>query len=259
PYALYARHILKLEAAPMIGEEPDARDRGSLVHAVSEALVKDGIDPSAPDAPEALRAVIARVFSRLDAFPALAATWSARLSALVPDLLDYEAGRIALGLTRHAEASGAMTIDIAGEPFRLRGRADRIDLHGDGRVDIIDFKTGKPPSRKQVEAGLAPQLPMEMAMVLDGAFEGIVAAAPGDLIHVQIGAGRGGFKEQAQPAGNLHDKVRGELEALIALMRQEGFAFAAQRRPAPRRFAGDYDHLARLSEWGMESDADETG
>ena len=35
-------------------------------------------------------------------------------------------------------------------PFTLRGRADRIDAPPDGRLDILDFKTGTPPSARQV-------------------------------------------------------------------------------------------------------------
>ncbi len=46
-------------------------------------------------------------------------------------------------------------------PFTIRARADRIDTLADGRLVIIDYKTGAPPTAKQVEAGFAPQLPLE--------------------------------------------------------------------------------------------------
>ena len=62
--------------------------------------------------------------------------------------------------------------------FRLIGRADRIERRREGGLAILDYKTGTPPSQKEVDAGLAPQLLLEAAMAAAGAFgEGIAGAA----------------------------------------------------------------------------------
>ena len=55
-----------------------------------------------------------------------------------------------------------------GGVFRLTGRADRIERRRDGGLAILDYKTGTPPSQKEVDAGLAPQLLLEAAMAAAG-------------------------------------------------------------------------------------------
>ena len=47
---------------------------------------------------------------------------------------------------------------------RLTGRADRIELLADGRLSIVDYKTGSLPGRSDVELGFAAQLALEAAM-----------------------------------------------------------------------------------------------
>ena len=74
---------------------------------------------------------------------------------------------------RHTEVDGVLTIDRDGRPFRLRARADRIDEIADGGYEIVDYKTGAIPTKKDVNAGLSPQLPLEAAMIVNGAFSDI--------------------------------------------------------------------------------------
>jgi ATP-dependent helicase/nuclease subunit B len=59
-------------------------------------------------------------------------------------------------------------LEVGGTGVRLTGRADRMDLLPGGMVDIIDFKTGGQPSAKMVKALLAPQLPLEGALLRAG-------------------------------------------------------------------------------------------
>src|SRR6185437_16114929 len=42
PYDIYARHVLKLRALDPLGEEPGARERGSMIHTVFAAFVEAG-------------------------------------------------------------------------------------------------------------------------------------------------------------------------------------------------------------------------
>src|SRR5690606_28985377 len=86
----------------------------------------------------------------------------------------WEASRVEIA-TRHAEIGGSWPFMAPGGEFRLTGRADRIDLRQDGRLEILDFKTGAPPSAKQLSTGLAPQLALEVAMAKGGGFEAVPA------------------------------------------------------------------------------------
>lgn len=73
-----------------------------------------------------------------------------------------------------------------GEAVELQGKVDRIDVGGD-RCRIIDYKTGKPPSRKLVEQGVRLQVPLYMLAVAE------LLAPPGqtdiDGMYLQVGSG----------------------------------------------------------------------
>ena len=71
-------------------------------------------------------------------------------------------------------------------PFTLSGRVDRIEFLADDAAAIIDYKTGRTPSLKQVETLLSPQLPLEGAMLIRGAFPDIRAKHIAEFVHVQL-------------------------------------------------------------------------
>ena len=51
PYDIYARHVLRLRALDPLGEEPGARERGSIVHEVFARFVNDGHEVADANAP----------------------------------------------------------------------------------------------------------------------------------------------------------------------------------------------------------------
>jgi ATP-dependent helicase/nuclease subunit B len=55
---------------------------------------------------------------------------------------------------------------------KIVGKADRIDRLPDGKLAIVDYKTGVPPSGKQVEQGFALQLGTIGLMAERGGFGG---------------------------------------------------------------------------------------
>ena len=71
--------------------------------------------------------------------------------------------------------------------FTLSARADRIERRRDGRYAILDYKTGQPPTGKQVRMGLSPQLTLEAAILREGGFADIDAGASvGELAYVRF-------------------------------------------------------------------------
>ena len=93
-----------------------------------------------------------------------------------------------------------MELRAPGGPFTVTARADRIELRG-GYADVLDFKTGLPPSARQVESGVAPQLTLTAAILRAGGFEEVGPAEPGALIYVRVSGGRipGAVVERAVP------------------------------------------------------------
>src|SRR3546814_14187360 len=79
-----------------------------------------------------------------------------------------------------AEGGLAVAVEARGERPRagvaLNGRADRIDAR-DGALRIVDYKTGKPPSTRQLKAGFALQLGLLGWLADQGAFDPVTGTA----------------------------------------------------------------------------------
>jgi ATP-dependent helicase/nuclease subunit B len=140
-----------------------------------------------------------------------------------------------------------------GGTVTLEGRADRLDLLPDGAIRLVDYKTGAPPSAKDVRAGTAPQLALEALLAEQGGFEGVAAAPVGALEYWKLTG--------ALDPGEVR-RLDLDLPAVVAEARRavEGLAdrflfgrAAFLARPHPGRAAkADYAHLARIAEWSAQ-------
>ena len=120
------------------------------------------------------------------------------------------------------------------------------------------------PSEKQVRVGIAPQLTLEAAILRGGGFAGI---APGgsiaELVYVALKgrapAGESASIEFKQGDANFH------AERALAKLREIALRFENPEQPYlplvlsmwKSRY-GAYDHLARVNEWSIGGDEDET-
>jgi ATP-dependent helicase/nuclease subunit B len=153
------------------------------------------------------------------------------------------------------EQRGAHSFETPGGRFTVTARADRIELRG-GFADVLDFKTGAAPSARQVEIGIAPQLTLTAAILRAGGFEAVGPVEPGALVYVRVSGGRipGSEEVRAKPpeSGELAAKALTGLKRLCAIFDDPAKAYRAWAMPQfIGRFGGDYDHLARLWEWGV--------
>ncbi len=255
PYAIYARYVLKLQPLDAVANDPDPARRGMIFHgAIGDFMNAYPLALPATAAAE-LIAAGARHFAPLSDFPALTSFWwprflriAAWISAQEPELRQGVARVI-------AEVAGATRFEIGAEPFTLTCRADRIDLLTTGEARIIDYKTGTPPSKTQVEAGLAPQLTLQAAILAAGGFPGIGARTARALTYIKLSGG--------EPAGEIKTVALGpEITALanahLAGLKTLLAAYALQPQAyLPRAVVmreddvGDYDHLSRYREWAL--------
>jgi ATP-dependent helicase/nuclease subunit B len=273
PYAIYARHVLELEPLDAIGQEPDARQRGNLIHEALGQFVEEWRGPFDAAAELRLAELAREGLKSVEHFPEVHAIWRLRFEAITRWFIGFEAARAHAVAARFAEVGGRMEIAADGGRFVLRGRADRIDLRLDGSVDIFDFKTGSPPSSTQVLTGFAPQLGLEVAMARAGAFDGDLAKKGGDPIAgrsvanvawLGLGLVRRGepYKsavERGWTADAVGDEVLLKLQALIAAYddAERGYRSLARPQFERQRYSGDYDHLARVAEWRLSPGEDD--
>ncbi|HTN11551.1 MAG TPA: double-strand break repair protein AddB, partial [Acetobacteraceae bacterium] len=168
PYAIHARRILRLEALKPLEQATDAADYGSLVHRGMQIFLADNGAAWPADALAQLRRAMDAALQRAPLRAALREWWRPRLYRIAAWVAEVEVARrsVAAPVALATEAKGDWLVD----GFTLTGRADRIERRADGSLAILDYKTGAPPSQKEVEQGFAPQLPLEAAMAAAGAF-----------------------------------------------------------------------------------------
>lgn len=263
PYAIFARRILHLDRLDPIGRDVGAAERGTFLHEVLAEFVAEGHPFRGVAALARLLAIGEEKLAAFHAFPEVVVLWRARLAAIAPWWLAEEAARAATVAERHAEVGGRLERVIDGIPFVLTGRADRIDLRTDGAVALLDYKTGKPPTEKQVQSLLSPQLALETAMLIAGGFDrpGTTAFAGrpiAETAYVHLGGGRDGGAWEARAKAKGEDLgpealASAALDALDALVRHQRLASTGYPSRPRVQFekarAGDYDHLARVAEW----------
>jgi ATP-dependent helicase/nuclease subunit B len=160
-----------------------------------------------------------------------------------------------------AEVRGEILIPIDGDRnFVLSARADRIDHLGDGRFAVLDYKTGSPPSSKQVRLGLSPQLTLESAILREGGFEGIPAGASvSELMYVRLSGNNppgepkpvdlDNSKTDKQSPDQAADYALQELNILIRKFDNEEQGYKSLNLPMWTTRYGAYDDLARIKEW----------
>ncbi|MBU1174172.1 MAG: double-strand break repair protein AddB [Alphaproteobacteria bacterium] len=267
PYDLYAKYVLNLSRLDPLGMDADLAERGTLIHEVLAATIGDPLfDPTAPEALDRLLAHADAVFVGLETLPARRAVWRRRLAIQGARVLAFEAERAPVLASRHVEIDGRWSFAVEGVDFVLRGRADRIDRRNDGLSEIIDFKTGSVPDKKEMRQLLAPQLLAEAKMLAEGGFEPRVpAGSVATLVYLKLPADPNGFEriEVATPEGmSLGDAVEAlnmALQARIAaFLLRDDQPLVADILPKPNRsYQGDYEHLSRRAEWAAVEDAEE--
>ncbi|MDD9877057.1 MAG: double-strand break repair protein AddB [Magnetovibrio sp.] len=252
PYAVYAREILRLRPLEPLDADPGAADRGSIVHEALDLFIRDHGETLPDDAEQRLLDIGRRVFDSHLTRPGVRAFWWPRFERIARWFIDNERARRDAGYrTIVTEAGGRLELQGPSSRFTLIARADRIDRRADVGLAVIDYKTGQPPSDKQVAAGLAPQLPLEAAMAEAGAFDGVDPEPVANLTYMQLSGGRQPGRDRAvklDPAEAIADAVAGLLR-LTHKFEDPATPYLSQPRPMFLGRFGDYDHLARVKEW----------
>ncbi|MBQ1071890.1 ATP-dependent helicase [Micromonospora sp. C31] len=168
-----------------------AQGVGNLVHAAAML---------AEDASADRGALLDYVAARFDAIE-LAARWMvgperSRAEAMVDKLLRWLAANPRRLLA--IEHEFAVRLDDPQRPVELVGRVDRLEVDEDGRLVVIDLKTGKSTAVTAHDLAEHPQLGAYQAAVEAGAFAGFGEESGGAAL-VQLGTGAKDAKEQSQP------------------------------------------------------------
>ena len=144
---------------------------GTVVHAVAEALARGEVAPER----DAIAPLVDEIWS---AMPFAARYHSAverqRVDEMIDALLLWQ--RAGDRVPVAAEAMFTLTLPSHDATIDVVGKVDRIDRAPDGRIHLVDFKTGK-SAQSKAAAAENPQLGIYQLAVREGAVDGL--AAPG--------------------------------------------------------------------------------
>ena len=255
PYAIYARHVLRLRALDPIAADPGAAERGQFIHRALDGFIKDWPDALPADAVDRLLEHGRAAFGDLLARPEVWAFWWPRFERVARWFVATERARRPAIKPLATEVAGRIEFDGRAGPFTLTAKADRIDRLPDGRLAIIDYKTGTVPTPGDIGLGFAPQLPLEAALAESGGFDGIPAAEVAELAFWRLSGGEPAGEEKAVKgdASTLAQQAHGGLEALIWAFDDPETPYRARPRPRHAPRFDDYTHLARIAEWSAGS------
>ena len=245
PFAFYASAMLGLNRLDLVDADLSAAWKGSAVHEVLEHWLRE-TDCDPDELIDRARALVAG-----DAIhPMLRALWQPRLLEAIQWIADQERAN-------RTEGRAPIVAEARGETIlggvTLHGRADRIDRLSDGRLAIIDYKSGQPPQAKAVEAGFALQLGLLGLIAQAGAFEGVDGTLGAHEYWSLARDSRGGFGKKFAPDSRIGAEAFLESSLAHFLTTAEAYLtgnepFTAKLHPAYAPY-GDYDQLMRLDEW----------
>lgn len=261
PYGLYARRILDLKRLDPLEAELGAAERGSALHEALDEFLQthpSGILPL--DAVALFEAVGEKHLGELLTAPAERAFWWPRFQRLARWFVATENARRAAGLRfLGGETKGSIKVGPRAHPLVVDAIADRIDQIEPGAWNVIDYKTGRVPTKRELEGLFAPQLLLEAAMAETGGFTGI-DGKPREVVlsYWQAnGLGEGGDIKDIKGSDEL-------VAAMVALVEQMAERFANPDTPYialpwPEFIPhfNDYAHLERVAEWSSGGGSDE--
>ena len=246
PYAIYAKHSLKLRALNPLVQSPDAPVRGIIVHEIMERFIKSVmVEPENLTKSHLLETALT-VLNAEAPWPAARVMWLTKIERIADWFIENEVRRQSYSSPAAFEKAAKGSHVLADLGFTLTGYADRIDRTEDGDILIYDYKTGTPPSVAEQKA-FDKQLLLEAAMIEEGGFKEIGAATVAQAAYIGLGS-----KPIERPAP-LEDEppheVLAKLHALITSYLSDDQGFTSRRMVKTTDFAGDYDQLARFGEW----------
>ncbi|MCP4319943.1 MAG: double-strand break repair protein AddB [Hyphomicrobiales bacterium] len=268
PYAVYAKRVLKLDPPEALIRDPGPAERGTLYHRILERFIAKNPDLSMPDAAGRLHEIAKTEFDCENLPDYVGLVWRMQFDRIAVAFVDWEQSRESAVTARFTECRAKMQLQSTG--ITLSGIADRIDVLAGGEAELLDYKTGSSPSRKQAWTLLDPQLPLEAAALRAGAFADVGRLEPASLAYVRlkpeevlkvdrIEGGVRGY-DDTKSAAELGDESIERLNDLIAAFANGNIGFASQVIPeSAAHYGHDYDHLARVREWSSADAGDADG
>lgn len=247
PYSLFGREVLRLKALDPLDAPLDARHFGTAMHKGIEMFLDDGNPGAASLAAHFATALSEAGYSDADIFKE-----KPRLAALSDALTAWFDQRKADGFDIVGTEVKAKH-EIKDLNFMVKGVLDLVERSAQGYA-FTDFKTGGVPSAAEIAAGFDQQLPLAAWLAQQGAMKGLPEGPPHEMGYARIkGSNDDFYYRSAVKKGETADSLAAQsiaiLRELITRFDRPETGYPSQPRRQYQHDYGDYDHLARRSEW----------
>ena len=263
PYAIYAKYILRLRPLNELGNPNKAIIYGNVVHEVLSRYLEN--TPYADDKEKLLSSFKSEIKKTVLGI-ADQLFYTSQFEQMIPFFLNEQKEAKKARIKSISEVNGKIVFNDIKRPFTLTARADRIDIATNLGATVIDYKTGTPPSFKEVSTGNSPQLSLEALILSKGGFEGIPAQKVANLQYWHLGRQPKKTslikeKEISKDLTEFLNKTENGVKELIKTFEKSETRYEVCPVVRNNPKFNDYEHLARQQEWAHaeeEGDADRT-
>lgn len=262
PYAIYAKYILNLYPLDNLEEIEERQIYGSAIHSSFETFLKE--TPFSDDL-SSLADLICQNLKKAGMQEASIAFYQTKVEKIAAFLIAEQQKRKETIFKSLIENKGEITFFLSDKtPFKLTGKADRIDILTDDCIEIIDYKTGSLPTFTDIENGYSPQMPLEAVIAQKNGFSEIINPDKINLSYWKLTGKKSGGEITSVPSVSKKMETAVLLENSFDGMRrileefnQEARAYEASPHPEKVKF-NNYEQLSREKEW-LNADDSETG
>ncbi|MXQ08230.1 double-strand break repair protein AddB [Alphaproteobacteria bacterium GH1-50] len=248
PYAIYAKHVLRVKPLDPLRPRPDMALRGIVYHEIMDRALAFGPFEDAKSLEQCLISKAREVLGETVPWPSARVQWGAHFEAIAPGFSEREIVRQVRAQRIWREQWGEIPL---GNGYTIKGKADRIDLLKDGRLAIFDYKAGGPPSAKRMRY-FQRQLLIEAVMAKAGGFKDIDPAEVAFVSHLGLDRKHGEDMHELVAGDELDFRtvtISAELSQLVTAFDNPDKGYPSRRAMEELAWDGDYDHLARYGEW----------
>jgi len=254
PYQIYAKYILKLKPLDDLDEDAGGAKRGQFIHTALERFIKEHQKSVVVGDKDKLLQYGREALIEMHIADEVKAYWWPRFEKVAEMFIEQEIDHRKNASPFATETMGKIKLDV---DFTVTAKADRIDKLESGAYAIIDYKSGYTPSNPQVQAGYAPQLPLEGLILQEGGFNGIEAGKVEELIYWKV-TGGGETPVEIKPVKpkdmsieELIEDTKQGVTKLVEYFYQDTSTYISYPRMDGKSRYNDYEHLSRIKEWGI--------
>lgn len=244
PYQAYAKQILGLYPLPDLSQDHTMADYGTFIHRCLEHSVQ-----TQSSFQKNFDMAITKLKSGQSCFGmmipdlSLIVLWQQITGQFLEWIDGYLLDQASNAKTTFVEQDLSTSIPLNGQPITIIGKADRIDLLHDGTYEVIDYKTGSPPSKKEVMTGQAPQLALLGKLFM--------LSNPGTTVSKLTYVALGSQNISSYDAQNIVEDTWTQVTEILTKFHTPGTPFHIDIQTSLSDRFNEYALLERTSEWLM--------